>query len=54
MTDSVLSENYQDPDRADDDATTPGFGPDSTQDLLGVGASLSDEVPNIDSILKIE
>lgn len=54
MTDSVPSENYQDPDRADNDATTPGFGPDSTLDLLEVGTSFSDEVFNMDPILKIE
>ncbi|PCG88446.1 Hypothetical protein PENO1_110200 [Penicillium occitanis (nom. inval.)] len=47
-------EYYQDPDRAENDATIPGSGPDMTQDLLEVGTSCSDEVFNMDPILKIE
>lgn len=52
--DNVRSENYQDPDRSENDATIPGSGPDITQDLLEVGTSCSDEVFNMDPILKVE
>ncbi|KUL82267.1 hypothetical protein ZTR_10749 [Talaromyces verruculosus] len=43
--DTILSENYQDLDLAESDTTTHGLGEDITQDLSGMGASFSDEVP---------
>lgn len=54
MTYSILSENCQDLDLAESDTTTHGLGEDITQDLSGMGALFSDEVPERHSILKLE